>query len=50
MTATGHLVLGGIGFTKAHDMQMYYRRSKAAEVAYGDADFHRELVAQRLGL
>ena len=48
--AEGHQVHGGIGFTKDHDMQLYYRRAKAMEVAFGDADFHRELVAQKLGL
>jgi alkylation response protein AidB-like acyl-CoA dehydrogenase len=50
VTASGHQVHGGIGFTKAHDMQMYYRRAKAADLAFGDADYHRERVAQALGL
>jgi hypothetical protein len=31
-------------------MQLYYRRAKAAEVTFGDADFHREIVAQEIGL
>lgn len=50
VTALGHQVHGGIGFTKDHDMQLYYRRAKAAEVTFGDADFHREIVAQQIGL
>ena len=50
LTSSGHQILGGIGFTKANDMQMYYRRSKAAELAFGDGDYHRERVAQALGL
>jgi alkylation response protein AidB-like acyl-CoA dehydrogenase len=29
---------------------LYYRRAKAAEIAFGDADFHREKVAQGIGL
>ncbi len=48
--AEGHQIHGGIGFIKDHDMQLYYRRAKASELAFGDADYHRELVAQRIGL
>ena len=50
VTALGHQIHGGIGFTKDHDMQLYYRRAKAAELNLGDADFHREVVAQKIGL
>jgi len=31
-------------------MQLYYRRAKANELAFGDADYHRELIAQQIGL
>ncbi|MCL0101457.1 acyl-CoA dehydrogenase, partial [Dehalococcoidia bacterium] len=48
--ALGHQIHGGIGFTKEHDMQLFYRRAKAAELAFGDGDFHRELVAESLGV
>ncbi len=48
--ALGHQIHGGIGFTKEHDMQLYFRRAKAAELAFGDGDYHRELVAQHLGI
>lgn len=48
--ALGHQCHGAIGFTQEHNMQLYFRRAKAAELAFGDADFHRELVAQALGL
>jgi len=48
--AQGHQIHGGIGFIKDHDMQLYYRRAKASELIFGDADYHRELVAQRIGL
>ncbi|NQT74703.1 MAG: acyl-CoA/acyl-ACP dehydrogenase [Chloroflexi bacterium] len=41
---------GAIGFTKDHDLELYFRRAKAAEVLFGDSDFHREIVAQELGL
>ena len=50
VTALGHQIHGGVGFMMEYDMQMYYRRAKAAEVAFGDADFHREKVALGLGL
>ena len=50
VTALGHQVHGGVGFMAEYDMQMYFRRAKAAEVSFGDADYHRELVAQGLGL
>ena len=48
--AEGHQIHGGIGFIKDHDMQLYYRRAKASELAFGDADYHRELVAKQIGL
>ena len=43
-----HQCHGAIGFTKEHDLQLYTRRAKAQEMAYGDATFHRELLAQAL--
>jgi alkylation response protein AidB-like acyl-CoA dehydrogenase len=46
----GIKVHGGIGISEEHDMQLYFRRAKAAEVAFGDGDFHREMVAQQIGL
>jgi alkylation response protein AidB-like acyl-CoA dehydrogenase len=46
----GHQIHGGIGFIKDHDMQLYFRRAKLSELAFGDADYHRELVAQQIGL
>ena len=50
VVSLGHQVHGGIGFTKDHDMQLYFRRAKAAEVLFGDSDYHREKVAQALEL
>lgn len=48
--ALGHQVMGGIGFMEEHDLQLYFKRAKAAELAFGDADFHRKIVAQQMGL
>jgi alkylation response protein AidB-like acyl-CoA dehydrogenase len=41
---------GGIGFTKDYKIQLYYRRQKAAELAWGDADYHRDKLGQLLGV
>ena len=48
--AHGQQIHGGIGFTKDYKIQLFYRRQKRAELAFGDADHHRELVAQQLGI
>ncbi len=50
VVAHGQQIHGGIGFTKDYKIQLFYRRQKRAELAFGDADYHRELVAQQLGL
>ena len=50
VVAHGQQIHGGIGFTKDYKIQLYYRRQKAAELAWGDGDFHRELVAQGMGI
>ncbi|MEE8470351.1 MAG: acyl-CoA dehydrogenase family protein [Dehalococcoidia bacterium] len=41
---------GAIGLTRDHDIGLYYRRAKAAELAFGDTDFQQEAVAQLMGL
>jgi alkylation response protein AidB-like acyl-CoA dehydrogenase len=41
---------GAIGTTRDHDIGLYYRRAKAGELAFGDTDFYREVVAQKLGI
>ena len=46
----GTKIHGGIGIIVDYDMQLYFRRAKAAELAFGDGDFHREVIAQQLGL
>jgi alkylation response protein AidB-like acyl-CoA dehydrogenase len=37
-------VHGGIGFTWEYDLHMYFKRAKALEAQYGDAEYHRELI------
>lgn len=50
VTALGHQVHGGIGFCEDHDMSLYFKRAKAAELAFGDANFYRGVVGQRLAV
>jgi alkylation response protein AidB-like acyl-CoA dehydrogenase len=44
----GQQIHGGIGFTKDYKIELYFRRQKWMELMWGDADYHRELVAQKL--
>lgn len=48
--AEAHQIHGGIGFTWDHDLQLYSRRTKGCEIAFGDTDMHREVVAKHAGL
>jgi alkylation response protein AidB-like acyl-CoA dehydrogenase len=41
---------GGIGFTWEHDAHLYFKRAKSSELYLGDPTYHRELLAQRIGL
>ena len=41
---------GGIGFTWEHDCHLYYRRAKSSELMLGDPTYHRELIAEKLGI
>ena len=43
-------VHGSIGMTVDHDMPLYFKRSKAVELTFGDASENLELVAQEIGL
>jgi alkylation response protein AidB-like acyl-CoA dehydrogenase len=45
-----HQAHGAIGFTKEYDLQLYTRRAKAAELAYGDTRHHSEMLADLMGL
>ena len=39
-------VHGGIGFTWEYDLHLYFKRAKALEPLYGDAEYHRELIVR----
>lgn len=45
-----HQVVGGFGFMEEYDLQLYFKHAKASEQFFGNADFHRELVAKEMGL
>jgi alkylation response protein AidB-like acyl-CoA dehydrogenase len=48
--ARGHQIHGAIGFTREHELHLYTRHVRAGELDFGDAVWHRERVAQALGL
>jgi acyl-CoA dehydrogenase len=37
---------GGIGMTDEHDVGLYLKRARGAELQFGDAAFHRDRVAR----
>ena len=41
---------GGIGFTWEHPAHLYFKRAKSSELFLGDPTYHRELLADRLGI
>ena len=42
-------VHGGIGFTWDFDLHMWFKRAKYYEPMFGDAEYHREIAAKRIG-
>ncbi|MFE7840452.1 acyl-CoA dehydrogenase family protein [Streptomyces sp. NPDC057474] len=49
-TAQNIQVHGGIGFTWEHPAHLYLKRAKTSQLLFGDPAFHRERLAQRIGL
>lgn len=45
---TGTQIQGGISIIIDHDLPLYYRRAKAAELTLGDVDYHLEQIAGKL--
>ncbi len=48
--AIGHQIGAATAYIVDHDMTLYSRRAKAAELAYGDASYHRRQIASAIGL
>ena len=46
--ASGLQVHGGIGFTWEHDLHLFIKRAQYSQQAFGDATFHRDLLATGL--
>ena len=42
----GVQIHGGIGYTWDHDMHLYFKRVRASDTAFGDGNYHRELIAR----
>jgi alkylation response protein AidB-like acyl-CoA dehydrogenase len=49
-TAENIQIHGGIGFTWEHPAHLYFKRAKSSEIFLGDPTYHRELLAQRIGI
>jgi alkylation response protein AidB-like acyl-CoA dehydrogenase len=49
VVALGTQSHGGVSIMEDHDLPLYFRRAKAAELAFGDARFHRRKVAREMG-
>jgi alkylation response protein AidB-like acyl-CoA dehydrogenase len=41
---------GGIGFTWEHPAHLYFKRAKSSDLLFGDASYHREQLARRIGI
>ena len=50
MIVLAHQIHGAIGLTEDHDLPIFSKRAKGAELTYGDNYFHREIVAQEMGM
>ncbi|PWR17561.1 acyl-CoA dehydrogenase family protein [Zavarzinia compransoris] len=48
--ATAIQLHGGVGFTWDYDVHLYFKNARAMEATLGDPAFHRERVAQLIGL
>ena len=49
-TAENIQIHGGIGFTWEHPAHLYFKRAKSSEIFLGDPSYHREILAQRIGI
>jgi len=50
VASLGHQIMAGTGYMEEHDMPLYSRRAKAAEFAFGDANYYKKIVAKEIGL
>ena len=45
-----HQIHGAIGTTEDHDLPLYSKSAIASRIIFGDPSYHREVVAQEIGL
>jgi alkylation response protein AidB-like acyl-CoA dehydrogenase len=50
VTQDGIQLLGGIGYTWEHDQQLFVKRAKTSDALFGNASWHRQRIADALGL
>lgn len=50
VAALGHQIGGGTAYMSEHDMTLFSRRAKAAELAFGDGEYHLQNAATAMGL
>jgi alkylation response protein AidB-like acyl-CoA dehydrogenase len=50
VAALGHQIMAGTGYMEEHDMPLYSRRAKAAEIAFGDAHYYKKVLAKEIKL
>jgi alkylation response protein AidB-like acyl-CoA dehydrogenase len=50
VAALGHQIMAGTGYMEEHDMPLYSRRAKAAEIAFGDAYYYKKVLAKEIKL
>jgi alkylation response protein AidB-like acyl-CoA dehydrogenase len=50
VTRFAHQIHGAVSFCDEHDLHLYYRKVKAAGVAFGDTEYNLENIARDLGL
>ncbi len=48
ITTLGHQLHGAISFTMENDMHLYHRRSVASDMAFGNSDYQKSIVADEL--
>jgi alkylation response protein AidB-like acyl-CoA dehydrogenase len=45
LTATGQQIFGGVGFTLEYDIQLFFRRAKALQLAWWNDRHLEDLIA-----
>jgi hypothetical protein len=50
VAADGIQLLGGIGYTWEHDQQLFVKRAKTSGALFGNAAWHRQRIADALGV